>query len=39
VIGVAKGERKLAAIQGALRGRLINGLMTDEMTAKNLLGR
>lgn len=38
VIGVAKGERKEPAIRGALRGRLINGLMTDEITAQSLLG-
>jgi DNA-binding transcriptional regulator LsrR (DeoR family) len=38
VIGVAKGQQKLAAIQAALKGRLINGLMTDEITAQSLLG-
>ncbi|KKX33268.1 sugar-binding transcriptional regulator [Rhizobium sp. LC145] len=37
VIGVAKGERKLAALYGALRGHLINGLITDALTAENLL--
>ncbi|OHV76844.1 sugar-binding transcriptional regulator [Rhizobium sp. LCM 4573] len=37
VIGVAKGERKLPALHGALRGRLINGLITDAVTAEKLL--
>jgi DNA-binding transcriptional regulator LsrR (DeoR family) len=37
VIGVAMGERKCAAILGAMRGRLINGLITDERTAEALL--
>jgi DNA-binding transcriptional regulator LsrR (DeoR family) len=39
VIALAKGERKLAAIAGALRGGLINGLITDEATAEALLKR
>lgn len=37
VIGIALGEGKVAAILGALRGRLINGLITDEATAGVLL--
>lgn len=37
VIGIAMGQRKLAAMSGALRGKLINGLITDENTARALL--
>lgn len=37
VIGIAKGQRKLAAIRAALTGRLINGLITDEATATFLI--
>ena len=37
VIGAGMGARKLPAIQAALRGRLINGLITDERTAEALL--
>lgn len=37
VIGVAMGKSKFAAIAGALRGGLINGLITDEATAEALL--
>jgi DNA-binding transcriptional regulator LsrR (DeoR family) len=37
VIGIAKGERKYQAVRAALRGRLINGLITDEATAEFLL--
>ncbi|PWC33801.1 sugar-binding transcriptional regulator [Azospirillum sp. TSO35-2] len=36
VIAVAKGERKLGSIRAALRGHLINGLITDEKTAEAL---
>ncbi|MEN4013896.1 MAG: sugar-binding transcriptional regulator [Bellilinea sp.] len=36
-IGVACGERKHNAIRGALRGRYINILVTDHITAKWLL--
>ena len=36
-IGVAGGESKFDAILGALRGRLINILITDQFTAKRLL--
>ena len=35
--GVAMGETKVDAILGALRGKLINGLITDEVTAESLL--
>lgn len=37
-VGIAGGERKLAAIRGALRGRLINVLITDLATAQALAG-
>lgn len=37
VIGLAQGPRKLTALKAALRGRLINGLITDEKTAEQLL--
>ena len=37
VIGIAVGEAKVKAILAALRGRLINGLVTDEATARSLL--
>lgn len=37
VIGLALGESKVRAILGALRGRLINGLVTDESTAEAIL--
>jgi DNA-binding transcriptional regulator LsrR (DeoR family) len=36
-IGVAGGARKLAAIRGALRGELINILITDSCTAEKLV--
>jgi DNA-binding transcriptional regulator LsrR (DeoR family) len=39
VIGLAKGKRKLTAISAALRGQLINSLITDEATAEHLLHR
>lgn len=39
VVGVAKGSRKHAAIRAALRGRLVNALITDEATAEFLLTR
>jgi len=38
VVGVAGGSRKMAAIRGALAGRLINVLLTDRNTADRLLG-
>ena len=37
VIALAKGRRKLPAIAAALKGRLVNGLITDEATAEALL--
>ncbi len=37
VIGVAAGAAKVSAIRAALTGRLINGLITDELTARQLL--
>lgn len=37
VFGVAKGMNKLQAIKGALLGRWVNGLITDEVTAEALL--
>jgi DNA-binding transcriptional regulator LsrR (DeoR family) len=39
VIAGAKGKLKLPGIIAALRGRLINGLITDEATARAVLGR
>ena len=37
VVGLAVGNDKAGAIRAALRGRLINGLITDEATAARLL--
>lgn len=37
VVALAMGQKKLPAISGALRGRLVNGLVTDEATAEALL--
>ena len=37
VVGIAGGERKLAAIHGALNGGLINTLITDRFTAERLV--
>ncbi|MBV9568534.1 MAG: sugar-binding transcriptional regulator [Hyphomicrobiales bacterium] len=37
-VGAALGPAKLPAIRAALKGHLINGLITDEATAKALLG-
>ncbi|MCX7645774.1 MAG: sugar-binding transcriptional regulator [Rhodobacteraceae bacterium] len=37
VIGVAAGPAKLTAIRAALKGRIVNGLVTDESTAAALL--
>ncbi len=37
VVALAKGPRKLPAIAAALRGGLVNGLITDEATAAALL--
>ena len=38
VVGIAGGAGKLAAIRGALAGRLIHALITDHVTAHHLLG-
>lgn len=38
-IGIAAGASKVPAIAGALKSRIINGLVTDEPTAKALLNR
>lgn len=37
VIALASGQEKLPAIRAALRGRLVNGLITSEATAEKLL--
>ncbi len=37
VVGVAQGTGKVLPIHAALRGRLINGLITNETTARSLL--
>jgi DNA-binding transcriptional regulator LsrR (DeoR family) len=37
VVGLAKGARKHAALIAALRGGMINGVITDESTARALL--
>lgn len=37
VIGIAAGEAKVPSIRGALRGKLLNGLITNEYTAELLL--
>lgn len=37
VIAVAKGARKLSGLHAAIRGGLVNGVLTDEDTAKALL--
>ena len=38
-IGAAVGKAKISAIRAALKGRLINGLITDEATAIGILGQ
>lgn len=38
VVCVAAGAEKVVPLRAALRGRLINGLITDETTAESLLG-
>ena len=38
-VGAAVGPSKVAAIRAALKGRMLSGLITDEMTAKALLQR
>ena len=37
VIAIASGSRKVIAIKAALQGKLINGLVTDEETARALV--
>jgi DNA-binding transcriptional regulator LsrR (DeoR family) len=37
VVGVAQGTSKVLAIHAALKGRLLNGLITNEVTAQSLL--
>lgn len=37
VIAIAKGDKKLPGIRAALNRRLVNGLITDELTAASLL--
>lgn len=37
VIALAKGDRKLPGIRAAIKGRLISGLITDEVSARALL--
>lgn len=39
VVGIGAGEAKVKAILGALRGRLINSLITNEYTAERLLNQ
>jgi DNA-binding transcriptional regulator LsrR (DeoR family) len=39
VIGVAGGDHKVDAIKGALRGKYIHSLITDEKTALKLLDK
>jgi DNA-binding transcriptional regulator LsrR (DeoR family) len=39
IVAAAGGAAKVDAILGALRGRLVNGLLTDEGTARALLAR
>jgi DNA-binding transcriptional regulator LsrR (DeoR family) len=38
-IAAALGQAKVSAIRAALAGRLVNGLITDEATARAVLGR
>ena len=38
-IGAAVGKAKVSAIRAALKGRLINGLITDEATAGGILSK
>jgi DNA-binding transcriptional regulator LsrR (DeoR family) len=39
VVALAKGKKKLPGIRAAINRRLINGLLTDETTAEELLAR
>jgi DNA-binding transcriptional regulator LsrR (DeoR family) len=38
VVALAKGRKKLPALRAAVRGGLVNALITDEATAAALLG-
>jgi DNA-binding transcriptional regulator LsrR (DeoR family) len=37
VVGIAQGRRKWTAMRAALRGGILNGIITDEFTAQHLL--
>jgi DNA-binding transcriptional regulator LsrR (DeoR family) len=37
-VGVARGRAKVEPIRAALAGRIVDGLITDEVTARALLG-
>jgi DNA-binding transcriptional regulator LsrR (DeoR family) len=37
VVAIAVGEAKVGALLAALRGRLVNGVVTSEATAERLL--
>jgi DNA-binding transcriptional regulator LsrR (DeoR family) len=37
VIGIAGGQEKIEAIRAALRGKLVDVLITDDQTARKLL--
>jgi DNA-binding transcriptional regulator LsrR (DeoR family) len=39
VIGIAGGPSKVPAIVAALKSRILNGLITDELTARAILSR
>ncbi len=39
VIGIGFGKKKIDVILGAIRGKIINVLLTDEITAKGILRR
>jgi DNA-binding transcriptional regulator LsrR (DeoR family) len=39
IVAIAAGEAKVEAMLGALRGRIVNGLITNELTAERLLAR
>ena len=39
IYGIAAGKEKVSAIDGAIKSRLINALITDEYTAEQLLNK
>jgi len=39
VIGIAAGPSKVPAITAALKSRILNGLVTDEASARAILAR